>query len=193
MIDSVALVGDSIRLGYQPYVSVRLRSHLVWGPDRNCQSSRFLLTHLDRLVLDHLHDRTLVHINAGAHDLRRIEADGHEVHVPLSEYRSNMSQIVRRLGGDTRVAGVVVALTTPVDDVRHRTNDSLRYNDDVVAYNEALVDAAAGEHVYVNDLYGEVRRCRFDPLSDDGIHFNEAGKEYLGASVAKYLKPLLAR
>lgn len=192
MVDTVALVGDSIRMGYQPYVAVRVRTHSVWGPAENCRSSRFLSSHLEELVLEHLHEPTLIHINAGAHDLRREEPDGFEVQVPLAEYRTNLESIIRRLKVDPRVAAIVVATTTPVDDIRHKTGDSMRYNEDVIAYNEALVDVAAANRCFINDLYDEVRKCRFDPLSEDGIHFNETGKEYLGASVARYLRQALA-
>lgn len=191
MIDTVALVGDSIRIAYQPYVAARLRPQFVWGPADNCESSRFLLRNLDRLVLDHLHDRTLVHLNAGAHDVKRLEENGFAVLVGLAEYRSNVSGIIAALREHPHVAGVVVATTTPVDDTRHKTLDWLRHNEDVITYNEALVDVAAASHVFVNDLYEEVRRCRFDPLSEDGIHFNEPGKEYAGSRVAAYLKSLL--
>ena len=192
MIDTVALVGDSIRMSYQPYVAARLRSQFVWGPAANCESSRFLLRNLDRLVLDHLHDPALVHLNAGAHDVKRVESAAFNVQVPIGEYRSNMAAVIATLRDHPRVAGVVVATTTPVDDIRHKTLEWIRHNEDVIAYNEALVDVAAAARCFINDLYEEVRRCRFDPLSEDGIHFNETGKEYAGSRVAGYLKSLLA-
>ncbi|NND03694.1 MAG: SGNH/GDSL hydrolase family protein [Acidimicrobiia bacterium] len=191
MIDTIALVGDSIRLSYQPYAAARLRPQFVWGPADNCRSSRYLLRHIDRLVLDHLHDSTLVHFNVGAHDVKRLEHDGFGLQVQLEEYRSNVAELIAAFRAHPRVARVVVATTAPVDDIRHKTLDWLRHNEDVIVYNEALVDAAAAARCFVNDLYEDVRRCRFDPLSEDGIHFNETGKEYAGAVVAAYLQGLL--
>jgi len=192
VIDTVALVGDSIRISYQPYVAMRLRTQFTWGPADNCQSSRFLLANLDRLVFAHLHDRTLIHFNAGAHDIRRIEEDRYEVQVPLGEYRLNLAAIIERMASHPLVVGVVASTTTPVDDIRHKTKQSVRYNEDVIAYNEALVDVAAAARCYIDDLYEELRRCRFDPLSADGIHLNEPGKEYAGSRVAAYVRGLLA-
>ncbi len=193
MIETVALVGDSIRMSYQPYVAARLRRQFVWGPADNCQSSSFLLQNLDRLVLDHLHERTVIHLNAGAHDIKRLYDADFAVQVGIDEYRDNMTEVVERLIDHSLVAAVVVATTTPVDDIRHKSLDSVRHNEDVVAYNEALVDVAAAARCFINDLYEEVRRCRFDPLSKDGIHFNETGKEYAGSKVAGYLKGLLGQ
>ena len=163
----------------------------VWGPGENCQSSRFLLANLQRLVLNHLHDETLVHFNVGAHDVRRVESDGYDVQVPIREYRANVAEIISRTLDHPSVAAVAVATTTPVDDIRHKTKDSIRHNEDVIAYNEAMIDVAAASRCYINDLYEDVRGCRFDPLSEDGIHLNEPGKQFAGTSVARYLQGLL--
>jgi len=179
-------------MSYQPYVAARLRTQFVWGPAENCESSRFLLQNLDRLVLDHLHERTLVHLNAGAHDVKRLEDTGFNIQVDIAEYRSNVAEVIARLKDHSLVGGVIVATTTQVDDIRHKTLDWMRHNEDVIAYNEALIDVAAAARCYINDLYEEVRRCPFDPLAEDGIHFNETGKEFAGSRVAAYLKGVIA-
>lgn len=190
VIDTVALIGDEIRIGYQPFVSMRVRTH-VWGPAEDCGSSRHLAAHLEDLVLKRLHDRTLVHINAGAHDLVRSESSGFEVAVPEHEYRRNMLDILGRLQAHHHVVGVVAATTTQVDDIRHKAIATLRFNEDVIAYNEALIDAAAATRCYINDLYDEMHKCRFDPLSEDGVNLSQPGKEFAGSAVAAYLRQLL--
>ena len=185
MIDSIVLVGDSIRLSYQAYVAVRVRSTVVWGPADNCRSSRFLLENLDKLVLGRLHDRSLVHINAGAHDIMRAPENGFNLEVSLDEYRRNLALIMARLRAAPLVADVIVATTAPVVDSRHQAMGTfMRHNADVVAYNHVLKAAAEAAGFRVNDLYGALRACPFDPISQDGIHLNETGKEYAGVAVA---------
>jgi len=185
VIDSIVLVGDSIRLSYQPYVAVRVRSTVVWGPADNCRSSRYLLENLDKLFLGRLLDRSLVHLNAGAHDIMRAPENGFNLEVSLDEYRRNLALILARLRAAPLVADVIVATTTPVMDSRHQAVEAfMRHNADVVAYNHVLKASAEAAGFRVNDLYGALRACPFDPISEDGIHLNETGKEYAGAAVA---------
>ena len=193
MVDSVILVGDSIRLSYQPYVALRARPLTVWGPPENCRSSRFLLENLEPLVLSHLHDRSLVHVNAGAHDIKRHPESEFEPEVDLREYGRNIVQILFRLQEHPLVAGVVVATTTPVVDDRHQATQSFRRHEaDVALYNTILQNAAQMTGCPVNDLHAAVMSCPFDPIGEDGIHLNELGKEYLGAAVAKSLSRTVA-
>jgi len=185
MIDSVVLVGDSIRMSYQPYVAVRMRAVAVWGPAANCRSSRYRLENLDSLVLRRLTDRSVVHVNAGAHDIKREAENTFDVHVSIDEYRRNMAVILGRLRSHPLVADVIVASTTPVVDDRHqRVQPFMRHNADVVAYNVVLENAAAAAGFAVHDLFAAMRRCPFDPISGDGIHLNEPGKEFAGNAVA---------
>jgi lysophospholipase L1-like esterase len=189
MIDSVVLVGDSIRLSYQPYVAVRVRSTLVWGPSDNCRCSRFLLENLDALVLGRLRDRSLLHLNVGAHDIKRESANGFSLAVGIDEYRRNLALILAQLRAAPLVADVIVATTTPVIDERHQSMGTfMRHNADVVAYNFVLKAAAEAAGFRVNDLYAALTACPFDPISEDGIHLNEPGKEYAGAQVAAAVK-----
>ena len=72
MTPLIALVGDSMRVHYQPHVADALAgvAH-VWGPDANRESSRHLRANLDPWILDRPDGPTIVHVNAGAHDIRR--------------------------------------------------------------------------------------------------------------------------
>jgi lysophospholipase L1-like esterase len=192
VIDSIVLVGDSIRLSYQPYVAVRVRSTVVWGPGDNCRSSRYLLENLDGLVLGRLRDPSLVHLNVGAHDIKREPENGFKLRVGIDEYRRNLALILARLRAEPLVADVIVATTTPVMDERHQTTAAfMRHNADVVAYNFVLKAAATAARYPVNDLYGALQACPFDPISEDGIHLNEPGKEYAGSQVAAAVKNLI--
>jgi isoamyl acetate esterase len=189
MTPLIALVGDSMRVHYQPHVADALAgvAH-VWGPDANCKSSRHLRANLDPWILDRLDGPTIVHVNAGAHDIRRTPESGDRVQVPVDEYRTNMMDIVDRLREHDSVDLVVVATTTPVNEGRHRTaRYSIRRNADIETYNRALVDIAVQRRLVVNDLWSDIRNCPFDAISEDGVHLTKPGRAYLGHHVGRRL------
>jgi lysophospholipase L1-like esterase len=109
----------------------------------------------------------------------------------MAEYITNLRSIV---GAVTRTAGVtmVLATTTPVDDVRHRSGRrSERHEADVVAYNAALRRFAAELGVTVNDLYAVVDVDRMRLLGGDGVHLSNDGTTSVGEAVAAALRALL--
>lgn len=190
---SVALVGDSLRIDYQPVVVEALLGVAdVWGPNVNCESSRHLRAALDDWVLDRLDRPTIVHANAGAHDVRRTMDTDWQVQVPIDEYRDNMVTIFDRFLEHPNVELVIVATTAPVDEARHEAaGSSNRRNSDIEAYNRVLIDAASRRALPINDLWSAIQSCPFDAISADGIHLTQAGNAHLGRQVAQQLRTAL--
>jgi lysophospholipase L1-like esterase len=176
------LVGDSIRMGYQPFVVSECTGLSdVWGPEENGGTSRNVLAHLDEWVLECQPD--LVHLNAGLHDIRR--EFGAEPAVPLAEYRSNVSEILRRVKERTG-ARVVWATMTPVNEKRHhQTKGFDRLSEDVLSYNRAAVEVCQDLEVPVDNLFEIVMEAGANRLlGPDGVHFTEEGYRLLGRAVA---------
>ena len=182
----VILVGDSIRMGYEP---VAVRELAGWGEVIEMGgiqggNTRNVLAHLDEWVI--CRDPDIVHLNAGLHDMARDPGPGPENRVPLDEYRANLERILQTLQRQTRAA-LVLALTTPVDLGRQLAiaKGVNRTAEDVAAYNAAAREVAAGRGVAVNDLHAAVVEAGADELLDeDGVHFTAAGSEVLGRAVA---------
>ena len=64
---SILLLGDSIRMGYQPFVAELLRgAATVIGPKDNCEDSGKYLTHLDTWLAP----ADVIHFNCGLHDIK---------------------------------------------------------------------------------------------------------------------------
>lgn len=188
-VKRVILVGDSIRLDYQPWVAAGLADvATVTGPAENGGDSRNLLAHLDDWVIRQAPD--IVHLNCGLHDIKRERGAGNCA-VSLGEYADNVDEILARLQRETG-AVLAWATTTPVIDARHAAHKTFdRRLADVVAYNAVAVRVAAARGVVVNDLYGVVVGAGAEALlSYDGIHFTADGKRMLGSAVAGFLSPL---
>jgi lysophospholipase L1-like esterase len=181
----VVLIGDSIRMGYQPLVEKALAGIAeVWGPEENCGTTDYVLKKLDEWVFSREAD--VVHVNAGLHDLKRPEQRAGFL-VPIERYRENLEAIFAR----TKAAGktLVWATTTPVHTERHNARDAgnlgfSRREEDVPEFNRAAVEIAKRHCVPVNDLFALVmREGMADLLSQDGVHFTDRGYELLAAAV----------
>jgi isoamyl acetate esterase len=191
----VVLIGDSIRMGYEPFVREMLgREAEVWAPADNCSSSRYLMDHLDEWVISRQPD--IVHLNCGLHDLAYKDADGRpsgQRLVPLDEYKDNVRAILTTIRGQTP-ALVMWASSTPVNERWHiAKKDFPRYEADVDAYNDAGLAAARSLGIPVNDLNRVIAEGgRDNLLSEDGVHFKDAGYRVLAEAVVKMLRPMLA-
>jgi lysophospholipase L1-like esterase len=187
----VILIGDSIRLSYHTRVARLLEGVAdVVGPGENCGSTDLVLEHLDRWVTPHLVPDSVVHLNAGLHDLRRLPDGDRSPQVPLERYRANLSAILPRL---SRVARVVVATTTPVDEARIRASSGAwRRAADVASYNAALIDVATQHGAVVHDLHGVIAAAPTTLLSDDGVHLSPGGEAAAAAAVASAVRREIA-
>jgi len=186
----VALIGDSIRMGYQATVIEQLTGLAeILSPESNGGDSRNVLAHLDEWVTELRPD--IVHLNCGLHDIKREFATLEQTQVPLAEYRQNLEAIFRRI---TDTGAVLIwATTTPVNQERHHATKGFdRFEDDVYAFNEAALEVAGRFNLPVDDLYTVVIQAgRDDLLGADGVHFLPPGYQVLGATVANFLRPYI--
>ncbi len=183
---NIVLLGDSIRMSYQPFVRELMgESAYVWGPFENCQHTVNVLLNLWQWIAPLRAD--VIHVNAGIWDTRRIIPGG-ECIVPLAYYKKNVELILTSLKAVTS-AKIIWATSTPVLDdkvrVQQLKNGSAgRRAIDIVRYNKAAVDVALKLNVPVNPLYDVVMKNGLDTmLTDDGTHFTDAGARILAQAV----------
>lgn len=184
---NVILIGDSIRIAYQPIVRQCLAQVAeVWGPAENGRTSENILAHLDEWVIARNPD--LVHINCGTHDLRK-ERGSPQPRTELAQYRANVENILRQIQTQTR-AQIIWATTTPVNQKWHFENrDTDRFEADVDAYNAAANEICHRLNIPIDDLYGLMMQAGRDAyLSNDGLHFKPAGYALLGQAVAETIR-----
>jgi dienelactone hydrolase/lysophospholipase L1-like esterase len=180
----VALVGDSIRLGYAPLVAERLKGKaVVISPAANGGDSANVLQHLDEWVI---RERPLlVYLNCGLHDLK-VDRQSRKRQVELPEYQANLRAIVARIRKETSAA-LVFATTTPIDDARHagRGAGFDRFEADVQRYNAAALAVMRDAGVPVHDLHWLARRGGAEKmLLPDGTHFTPEANTQLAGAVA---------
>lgn len=186
-MQTVVLIGDSIRMGYQETVRRELADRAnVWGPAQNGGTSENVLAHLDEWAISRNPD--VLHINCGLHDLKK-DFGQNAAAVPLPLYADNIRAIMTRVKKETS-AVVLWALTTPVNQDWHHKNKGFdRFETDVCAYNAVAADIARELNIVLNDLFTTVISAgRDDLLLSDGVHFKPEGYVLLGKRVAACIK-----
>lgn len=196
----VTLIGDSIRMGYQPFVKELLAEKAeVWGPEENGGDSPNVLAHLDEWAVKREAD--VIHVNCGLHDLKL--HPGGRFQVPIEDYRKNIARIVERLQNETN-AQIVWATCTPIVDARHNARkdvDFKRYDADVERYNRAALEIVLGTalprrdgnraRIRINDLRGIVEKLGvLDAVQTDGVHLTDRAYRELAQAVARTVLPL---
>ena len=188
-IVKVLLLGDSIRLSYQPHVARLLDGKAeVVGPADNCQYSLFTLSSIDRW-LDQLGQPDIIHWNNGIHDCGHNPAR-HPVQIPIDMYRANLEFILKRL--ITFTPRIIWATITPVHPDRpFRDTEWSWRNDEIASYNEAALELMQSRGIPINDLYGLVRANVSEYLSEDQLHLSETGQEACARAVVDSVSQLL--
>lgn len=197
----VLLLGDSISIGYTPYVREALgaRAHVVRptrppartdepGAPENCQGTNNGVAELDRWLATDGGDWGVIHFNFGLHDLKRVQPDtGKNSNDPAHPHQANperygrqLSAIVARL--EATGARLVFATTTPVPDGELRP---FRAPDDALAYNGIALAVMEDAGVRVNDLFAFVEAYHEPLLRPGDVHFDAAGSRLLGERVTQ--------
>jgi lysophospholipase L1-like esterase len=182
----IALIGDSIRLGYEPFVRELLKEHRIVSSAENGGDSMNLLEHFDEWFGSCRAD--IIHANCGLHDVR-LGVANRRYQISPSEYEANLGELagrLRSLEGTT----VIWALTTPVVEARHNAanREYTRRLGDIERYNTIARTVMGASGIVVHDLYAVVRSAGPDTIiSEDGVHLTEAGNRLLGERVASFV------
>jgi len=177
----VLLLGDSIRMSYQPHVAAMLEGRAeVFGPAENCQHSEFTLSRL-RVWFEQFGRPDIVHWNNGLHDVGR-NNQRQPVQFPLDQYVSNLRAILQRL--QDIEAEVIWATSTPVHPTEPVPNEQWSWtNEDIDRYNAAARELMEGQGVAINDLHAVVWADPDRYLAEDHLHLSEAGQRVCAEAV----------
>ena len=179
----VLLLGDSIRMSYQPHVADLLTDRAeVTGPADNCQYSLYTLSSLNRWITE-LGIPDVVHWNNGIHDVGHNPAR-YPVQIPLEMYRANIELILEQLLAMT--PKVIWATSTPVHpDFPLKDNAWSWRNDEIDAYNAAALELMSSRGIAVNDLHALVLSDIPRYLSEDQLHLSEEGQKACAEKAAE--------
>ncbi len=183
----VLLIGDSISIGYTPYVREMLESkanvHRV--PENGGDTAKGLES-LDKWLGEGKWD--LIHFNWGLHDLKRLSDGKLDLSAdqvrPVKDYAKNLEQLVSRLKATG--AKLIWATTTPVPD-----GSSGRIKGDEVVFNKAAKKVMKKHKVKINDLYALIYPDLDKYQRPKNVHFLPEGSECLAKKVVEEISKAL--
>ena len=190
-LPKVLLLGDSIRMSYQPHVARLLSDRAeVVGPADNCQYSLYTLSSLGGWITA-LGKPDIVHWNNGIHDSGHNPARS-PIQIPIDVYRTNLESILDGLTALT--PNVIWATITPVHPDRpFRDTEWAWRNEEIDQYNEVARTLIESRGVLINDLHTLVWNNVSEFLSEDQLHLSESGQEVCARAVvdcvATFLSP----
>lgn len=208
---NVYLIGDSIRIGYEPKLRELLGDDVtVYSPAENCRFTKFALwgahwwweaegcPHID-----------VAHFNAGIWDLHRcVGKGGDEIFTSVEDYVRDIGRLATTLSGiaDKVIFANIIPGGVGLDEMKKinalENTDSgftkvcltaaeREWNEDVVRYNAAVEAEMARLGVPVNDLYSVIAPDTATFIGPDGIHPTQAGYDALAAKCADTIKKYL--
>ena len=189
----VFLVGDSIRMGYSPFVRELLAGEAtVDYPGENCRFSAntlcFLSTWAEQMAYAAPENIDLVHWNNGLWDVCHFAGDPLPL-VPPEAYRENLRRIAGRIRRVFPRAQIAYSLTTGVDESRakYQHGVAMRTNEEIAAYNAIGREVMAEEGIPVNPL-DDFAASLPDTLHVDWVHYTSEGYRLLAENVAAFIR-----
>jgi lysophospholipase L1-like esterase len=186
---NILVIGDSISIYWAPYAAAQLPQYNVYHTYCNSEGTTNLLAHLSSYLTYAGKSWDLVIFDAGDWDIPP-NADG----ISVSEYQANLTVI----GSEIKAhAAHTLFLTEPMvsasfTPVQLGPDEFTLSNATITTYNEAAQSVMEGLGIPVLDLFS-VSQPLFEANDYDssGIHFNQAGDQFLGAAVASQVQEMM--
>ena len=186
---SVLIIGDSISIGYTPFIKTALSPNVeVAHNPGNGGSTLRGMESMDKWLDNR--DWDVVVFNFGLHDMVHKDSSGKydvvngTIAVPLKEYRKNLEAIADKLNETT--AKVIFVTTTMVPE-----GASGRKTASVPAYNELALKVMKKKNIQVVDLYQP--SLEIHPLNSKpkDVHYTPKGYEQLASIVVAAIRNAL--
>lgn len=188
----VVLIGDSIRMGYEPTVREQLAGMAdVWAPEPNCQHTVNVLLNFNEWVA--LKKPDILHLAAGGWDVRNVLRGVPGNVVPLEAYRENIARLLA-LAKQFVKEKIIFATITPMDIAQNfahhaATGHPGRTEGDIELYNAAATAECHKAGIEINDLYQFVEANNPAAIRlTDGVHYTPEGYALMGKHVAGLIR-----
>ena len=191
-LPNVLIIGDSISIGYTPFVQDLLkyrakveRPVLENGKPENCAGTTKGVHEIKRWIGDKKWD--VIHFNFGLHDIKHIDPEtgknsnnpAHPQQTDLKQYKKNLSEIVEVL--KSTGAKLIFATTTPYPD---KVDGPLRQPGMPEKYNRAAIKIMNKNGIIINNLYVFMKPRMAELQRPNNVHFSENGSKVLAQKVA---------
>jgi lysophospholipase L1-like esterase len=194
-LPKVLLIGDSISIGYLPFVQEIMQGKAMVdriplnanGKAENCQGTTNGVQNIDRWLGDTKWD--VIHLNFGLHDIKHVNpTTGKNSNDPkdpkqadLKQYKKNLKEIVKKLKATG--AQLIFATTTPYPE----GTKPLRAFGDEIKYNRAAIKIMKKNDIEINDLHSFVQPRIQELQRPVNVHFTDYGSKEIATQVAQWI------
>ena len=198
----VLILGDSISIGYTPFVQKQLaKEAVVIRPMRgkgaeNCAGTNNGVVNIDRWLKIDGGKWDVIHVNFGLHDLKHVDPkNGKNSNDPKQPHQASPEQYEKQLREITAKlkatgAKLIFATTTPVPQ---GGVSPFRDPADVVRYNAIAAKIMQEHDASINDLYkfAESRLAKIQRPAN--VHFTSEGSKALADEAVRHIRAALAK
>lgn len=187
----ILIIGDSISIGYFPYVKEKLADKAIVAHNPgNAQHSGTGLQKIEEWLGDEKWD--IIQCNWGLWDLcyrhpdskipgKKDKVNGN-ITFSLAEYEVNLDAIITKL--KTLSDAKLIFVTTSYVP----KNEPGRFKEDAVLYNEIAQKVMKKHSIEVNDIYDDsIRIHSKDGKGSNDVHYKAEGYEQLGELISQCL------
>lgn len=188
---NVLIIGDSISIGYTPFVEQELKDVALVKHNRgNAQHTGTGLEKVEAWVGDT--DWDIIQFNWGLWDLcyrhpdakvygNRDKLNG-KITYTVDEYRANLEALVQKLK-QLSDAKLIFVTTSYVPK-----EEAGRFSEDVLVYNKVAKAVMQKHNVLVNDIYKKSRSIHKNyGQGENDVHYTTEGYKKLGKTISKFL------
>lgn len=187
----ILIIGDSISLGYTPFVKEILSDKAIVSHNKgNAQHSGYGLENIQAWVQEDDYD--IIQFNWGLWDLcyrhpdSKVQGNRDKINGTITfspeEYGQNLETIVKLLKENTN-AILIYVTTSYVPE-----NEAGRYEKDAQKFNKVAKQVMKKYSIQVNDIYKKSKAIHKKyGEGNDNVHYTKKGYEELGKVIADYL------
>jgi len=187
----ILIIGDSISIGYTPFVKKNLGNVYVKHNIGNAQDTKFGAENVNKWLGNEKWD--IIQINWGLWDFcyrnedskvqgNRDKISG-KITTSIEDYEINLDKIIGIIRKKSNAKIIFVTTTfVPEDELG-------RFQKDVQSYNEVAKQVMRKYNVDVNDIYDEsVNIHKKYGKGLDDVHYTKKGYEKLGKLISNFIK-----
>ena len=201
------LIGDSISLYYHKYLKEILNGKVYYfrkGNEDEIKSalntpndpyganggdSELVVSYMENMV-ENGKKYDLLLVNCGLHDIR-VDRENLKRQISEEKYKQNLEKIVKLA---LKITNKLIWInTTHVNNKIHNSREYgyLRFNEDVIKYNEIANEIMNKSNIEIIDLYKFTKSIEGDDMYKDHVHYKDniskKQAEYIYDNIKKYI------
>ena len=177
---AILVIGDSISMGYTPFVKSTLANYDVVHNPCNAMNSHNTLKRIDGWLSTRASWEAIT-FNNGLWDISSDPTAEGNAYQTDDQYRANLTEIAQRIKQHTTHPLFILSTEVPI-------GATYRVDVDIQTKNAIAVQVMAAEGIPTLDLYTYSKTITADHIAPDNVHWTAAGSQLLADQITTKLQ-----